>query len=51
MFAVMLSIWKSGSPPPDADLRRIGLDRRFVSKIRSSRNVSRTPFPVTTVDS
>ena len=44
MFAVMLSIWKPGSPPPDADLREIGLDRRFVSKIRSIRNVCAHPF-------
>ena len=44
MLAVMLSIWKPGSPAPYAGLREIGLDRRFVSKIRNIRNVCAHPF-------
>ncbi len=44
MFSVMLSIWKPGSPPPDAVLREIGLDRRFVSKVRHIIYACEYPF-------
>lgn len=44
MFAVMLSIWKPGTPAPDAELRQIGLDRRLATKVRNIRNACEFPF-------